>query len=42
MDHGVWKSVVAEIELTISRAAFATWFKNTEVLEENESTIVEH
>jgi chromosomal replication initiator protein len=40
MNRGVWKGVVAEVELTISRAAFVTWFKNTEVLEETNSKII--
>lgn len=31
----VWQSVLGEIELTVSRASFATWFKQTELLEIN-------
>lgn len=29
----VWKAVLAEIELTVSKANFATWFQNTSLLE---------
>jgi chromosomal replication initiator protein len=29
----LWQSVLGEIELTVSRASFVTWFKNTELLE---------
>ena len=29
----IWQSVLGEIELTVSRASFATWFKQTELLE---------
>jgi chromosomal replication initiator protein len=32
MEDGVWQSVLGEIELTVSRASFATWFKNTSLL----------
>ena len=31
--HDLWQSVLNEIETTISHAAFTTWFKNTELLE---------
>jgi chromosomal replication initiator protein len=30
---GVWQAVLGEIELTISRGNFVTWFKNTHLLE---------
>ena len=29
----VWQTVLGEIELQVSRASFATWFKNTQLLE---------
>lgn len=35
MYEGIWKSVLAEIEVSVSRASFITWFKNTS-LEKNE------
>ena len=39
MDRSVWKSVLGEVELSVSRATFVTWFKNTEVVEETDSEI---
>ena len=36
MDERLWQSVLGEIELSVSRASFATWFKNTELLEDDE------
>jgi chromosomal replication initiator protein len=30
---GIWQAVLGEIELTISRGSFVTWFKNTHLLE---------
>lgn len=32
VDHALWQTVLGEIELSVSRAAFATWFKNTELV----------
>ena len=34
MNNTVWNSVLAEIEISVSRASFMTWFKNTSLLEE--------
>lgn len=37
----LWQSVLGEIELTVSRASFATWFKHTQLLEfENKKATV--
>ncbi len=33
MEKGVWGSVLAEIEVSVSRASFMTWFKSTTLLE---------
>ena len=33
MDPVLWQAVLGEIELSVSRAAFVTWFKNTELVE---------
>jgi chromosomal replication initiator protein len=33
MHHALWQSVLGEIELSISHAAFTTWFKNTELID---------
>lgn len=32
MDDRLWQSVLGEIELGVSRASFATWFKNTALI----------
>lgn len=32
IDSALWQTVLGEIELTVSRASFATWFKNTELI----------
>jgi chromosomal replication initiator protein len=39
MHHGLWQSVLGEIELSISHAAFTTWFKNTELVDTNDSVV---
>lgn len=31
--HSLWQTVLGEIELSVSRAAFVTWFKHTELTE---------
>lgn len=36
MDRGLWQSVLGEIELSVSHAAFTTWFKNTELISSND------
>lgn len=40
MDRSTWQTVLGEIELTVSRASFATWFKNTDVLRSDNGKIV--
>lgn len=37
VDQSVWQAVLGEIELTVSRAAFAAWFKKTELKHISES-----
>lgn len=37
--HALWKSVLGEIELTVSHANFTTWFKNTELIEQTDDTV---
>jgi len=39
MEHALWQSVLGEIELSISHAAFTTWFKNTELIDSSDSEI---
>lgn len=40
MHHALWQSVLGEIELSVSHANFTTWFKNTELVECNDTTVV--
>ena len=40
MHHALWQSVLGEIELTVSHATFTTWFKNTELIDNNDNGIV--
>ena len=40
MHHALWQSVLSEIELTVSHATFTTWFKNTELIDQNDAGIV--
>lgn len=39
MYHGLWQSVLGEIELSVSHGIFATWFKNTELLEITDDSV---
>ena len=39
MDHALWQSVLGEIELSVSHATFTTWFKNTELVNNDESGV---
>lgn len=34
MNHALWQAVLGEIELSVSEAAFKTWFKNTDLLDQ--------
>lgn len=40
MHHALWQSVLGEIELSVSHATFTTWFKNTELIDQNEAGVV--
>jgi chromosomal replication initiator protein len=40
MHNALWQTVLTEIELTVSHATFTTWFKNTELVDNNEAGIV--
>jgi chromosomal replication initiator protein len=35
----LWDSVLAEVELTISRANFSTWFKNTKIIKQENGIV---
>lgn len=36
----LWKDVLSEIELNISRANFITWFKNSAIIEKTKDTVI--
>ena len=36
----LWQSVLGEIELSISRASFVTWFKNTHLIKHKDNIII--
>ncbi|MFZ2126017.1 MAG: chromosomal replication initiator protein DnaA [Candidatus Microsaccharimonas sp.] len=38
--NALWQSVLGEIELTVSHATFTTWYKNTELISQNEDEVV--
>ncbi|MEP6710125.1 MAG: chromosomal replication initiator protein DnaA [Candidatus Saccharibacteria bacterium] len=40
MHHALWQSVLGEIELSVSHATFMTWFKNTELINDNDQDVV--
>jgi chromosomal replication initiator protein len=40
VQDSLWQAVLGEIELSISRASFVTWFKNTRLLRRNEELMV--
>jgi chromosomal replication initiator protein len=40
MSNALWQSVLGEIELSVSRASFVTWFKNTELIEQDGGNII--
>lgn len=40
MQDNLWQAVLGEIELTVSRASFVTWFKNTRLLRHKDNILV--
>ena len=40
MNHVLWQTVLGEMELSVSRAAYVTWFKNTDLLDCSDDGIV--
>jgi len=40
MHKALWQSVLGEIEVSVSPAAFATWFKNTDLIDHTDSEVV--
>lgn len=39
MNDGLWQAVLGEIELTVSRASYMTWFKNTVLLKQKDNVL---
>ena len=37
MEHALWQTVLGEIELSVSRATYVTWFKNTELVRQDDN-----
>jgi chromosomal replication initiator protein len=40
MQDNLWQSVLGEIELSVSRASYVTWFKNTSLLKQKNNTLI--
>lgn len=40
MQDNLWQTVLGEIELTVSRGAYVTWFKNTRLLRHKDNVLV--
>jgi len=40
MNHTLWQTVLGEVELSVSHAAFVTWFKTTELLDNTDGVVV--
>ena len=40
MQDNLWQTVLGEIELTVSRGAYVTWFKNTRLMRHKDNVIV--
>ena len=39
MHNALWQSVLGEIELSVSHGNFETWFKNTDIIAQDDTTI---
>lgn len=40
MQENLWQAVLGEIEVSVSRASFITWFKGTQLLQNNSAAII--
>ncbi len=38
--NGLWQALLGEIELTVSRGSFVTWFKNTRLIEQSDEKLI--
>ena len=36
----IWQAVLGNLELSLSKASFTTWFKNTSILEQNDEKMI--
>src|SRR4029078_6681632 len=39
-NSGLWQAVLGEIELSVSRGNFVTWFKNTQLVRQKDDVLV--
>ena len=39
-NHEIWQAVLAELELSISKPNFVTWFRNTDIMEHQDNCVV--
>ena len=39
-NHELWQAVLSEIELSISKANFVTWFKNTNIISQKDGRVI--
>src|SRR3954464_12781032 len=39
-DSGLWQAVLGEIELSVSRGNYVTWFKNTQLVRNKDDVVV--
>ncbi len=39
-NHEIWQAVLAELELSISKPNFVTWFRNTDIMEHQDGCVV--
>ena len=40
MQECLWQAVLGEVELSISRGNFVTWFKNTQLIKNKDNVVV--
>src|SRR3989344_3555129 len=40
MQDGLWPAVLGEIELSVTRASYVTWFKNTRLMRQEDDLVV--
>lgn len=40
MSHSIWQTVLGEVELSVSRGVYVTWFKKTELIDTHDGQVV--